>query len=206
MSASASQVPLAPEEALDRLATILREEGTVISEHIVGPDAPPVLGELCAMGPRAAATPGEYALVMESVLEGYLLHYGASRILAGHDSDLALLAGDYLYAQGIERLAGLGDTPAVHELADLISLVAEARAEGREDLTGPLWLAATIAVGCGSSAAHEAGKSAARGLEGGAGEALLAAARGAAGAFGLADSFDHASDSIDFRVPEVPEP
>ena len=31
----------------------------------------------------------------------------------GHDDDLALLAGDYLYALGIERLAQLGDTDAV---------------------------------------------------------------------------------------------
>ena len=30
-------------------------------------------------------------------------------LLAGHDADLALLAGDYLYALGIERLAALGD-------------------------------------------------------------------------------------------------
>ena len=30
--------------------------------------------------------------------------------MAGHDADLALLAGDYLYALGIERLAASGDT------------------------------------------------------------------------------------------------
>jgi hypothetical protein len=34
-------------------------------------------------------------------------------MLAGHDRDLALLAGDYLYALGIERLAALGDTEAI---------------------------------------------------------------------------------------------
>ena len=44
--------------------------------------------------------------MVEAVREGYLLHYGEPRLLAGHDADLALLAGDYLYALGIERLAG----------------------------------------------------------------------------------------------------
>ena len=51
--------------------------------------------------------------MVEAVREGYLLHYGEPRLLAGHDADLALLAGDYLYALGIERLAALGDPEAV---------------------------------------------------------------------------------------------
>ena len=38
--------------------------------------------------------------MVEAVREGYLLHYGEPRVLAGHDSDLAVLAGDYLYALG----------------------------------------------------------------------------------------------------------
>ena len=48
--------------------------------------------------------------MVEAVREGYLLHYGEPRLLAGHDADLALLAGDYLYALGLDRLAALGDT------------------------------------------------------------------------------------------------
>ena len=47
--------------------------------------------------------------MVEAVREGYLLHYGEPRLLAGHDADLALLAGDYLYALGLDRLAALGD-------------------------------------------------------------------------------------------------
>ena len=35
--------------------------------------------------------------------------------MVGADPDLRLLAGDYLYALGLERLAGLGDLPAVRE-------------------------------------------------------------------------------------------
>ena len=46
------------------------------------------------------------------------------------DPDLALLAGDRLYALGLARLAELGDLEAVAELADVISLAAQAQAEG----------------------------------------------------------------------------
>ena len=42
--------------------------------------------------------------MVEAVREGYLLHYGEPRLLVGADADLALLAGDYLYALGLERL------------------------------------------------------------------------------------------------------
>ena len=45
--------------------------------------------------------------------------------MVGADADLALLAGDYLYALGLERLAALGDLEAVRELSDLISLSAQ---------------------------------------------------------------------------------
>ena len=59
------------------LAAQLREEETPISPHVVDPAAPAELGELAAAGPRAAAAPAEYALVVEAVREGYLLHYGS---------------------------------------------------------------------------------------------------------------------------------
>jgi hypothetical protein len=108
--------------ALEQLAQQLREEDTPISPHVIDPG-----------GKQAFAPPGEYAFVIEAVREGYLLHYGEPRILAGHDPDLALLAGDYLYALGIERLAALGDTKAVHELSDLISTCARLHTEGRAD-------------------------------------------------------------------------
>ena len=129
-------------EALRELAAQLREEGTPISPHVVEPGAEPEFGLIAAAGPRAAQAPGEYALVVESVREGYLLHYGKPRLLAGHDPDLALLAGDYLYALGLERLARLGDAAAVAVLADLISRSAQLQAEGRGEAVEPLWVAA----------------------------------------------------------------
>jgi hypothetical protein len=131
-----------PADALRSLAAQLREEDTPISPHVVDPPAAPALGALAAAGPRAAAAPGEYALVVEAVHEGYLLHYGEPRLLAGHDSDLALLAGDYLYALGLDRLAALGDERAVSLLSDLISRCAQLQAEGDPDTIPGLWEAA----------------------------------------------------------------
>ena len=138
-----------PADALRVLAAQLREERTPISPHVVEPSEEPGFGLIAAAGPRAAQAPGEYALVVESVREGYLLHYGEPRLLAGHDPDLALLAGDYLYALGIERLAALGDAEAVRELADLISRCAQLHAESREDEVPEIWRASAVAVGGG---------------------------------------------------------
>src|SRR6185312_12688378 len=75
-------------EALRLLAAQLRDEGTPISPHVVEAAARPRLGLLAAAGPRAERAPGEYAFVVEAVREGYLLHYGEPRLLAGHDPDL----------------------------------------------------------------------------------------------------------------------
>ena len=129
----------APGDALLALAEQLRAEDTPISPHVVDPAEPPELGELAASGPGAAAAPGEHALVIEAVREGYLLHYGQPRLLAGHDADLALLAGDYLYALGLDRLAALGDTHAVTILSDLISECARLHAEDRPESIPALW-------------------------------------------------------------------
>jgi len=114
--------------ALQQLAVQLSEEDTPISPHVIDPDEP-----------AAFAPPGKYAFVIEAVREGYLLHYCEPRLLAGHDADLALLAGDYLYALGIERLAALGETEAVHRLADLISACAQLHTEDRADEVTAAW-------------------------------------------------------------------
>lgn len=136
-----------PADALIVLAAQLRAEATPISPHVVDPAEPPVFGLAVAAGPNAAAAPAEYALVVEAVREGYLLHYGAPRLLAGHDPDLALLAGDYLYALGIERLAALGNAEAVRVLADLIGGCARFHTDGREAEVSALWRDSVSAIG-----------------------------------------------------------
>ena len=65
------------------------------------------------------------------------------------DPDLALLAGDRLYALGLARLAELGDLDAVAELADVISLAAQAHAEGDAERAAAVWAAGAAAVGHG---------------------------------------------------------
>ena len=125
--------------ALRRLAAQLREEDTPISPHVVDPPSAPALGARAAAGPRTASNPEEYALVVEAVHEGYLLHYGESRLLSGHDSDLGLLAGDYLYALGLDRLAALGDARAVEILSDLITRCARLHTDGDPGEIPDLW-------------------------------------------------------------------
>ncbi len=133
-------------DPLRLLADRLREEGTPISDGVTPRSEPGAFAPLVASGRRGAKAPAEYGLVVESVREGYLLHYGESRLLVDADPDLALLAGDYLYALGIERLAALGDVEAVAVLADLISGCARLHAEGREREAPELWDEAVATV------------------------------------------------------------
>jgi hypothetical protein len=90
----------------------------------------------------------EHALALETIYEGYLLHYGRSRLFAPTDPDVALLLGDMLYAQGLVRIAALGDVAAVADLAELISLCAQARADGTEG-DGAAWAATAALLGAG---------------------------------------------------------
>jgi hypothetical protein len=142
--------------------------------------------------------------VVEAVREGYLLHYGEPRVVVGADGDLALLAGDYLYARGLERLAALGDVAAVRELADLISLCAQAHAELGGGGAAELWLATVVAVACGAEPAHGEAKAALREASPEAGEALWSWASDAARRGGLGGALRRAADSIGFAPSGSP--
>lgn len=198
-----------PANALKTLAEQLRGEGTLLSSHVVDPEVPPALGELAAAGSAAADDPAAYALVVEAVREGYLLHYYRARVIAGADADLRLLAGDYLYALGLERLAGLGDLAAVRQLSDLISLGAQLHADGPGDdarsLGNALWMASVIAVATGGNDGLEEAKFALRAGNPGARAALDAAAAEAAASEGLSESLAGAAHSIDFPPSKQPD-
>ena len=105
------------------------------------------------------------AFVLDAVYEAYLLHYGESRAFLGMDADLRLLAGDALYAQGLARLAELGDLEAISELADLISLCAWAQSAGRPEVADALWDASArrLLSGTGPGARAEVAGDLARG-------------------------------------------
>jgi hypothetical protein len=92
-----------------------------------------------------------FALGLETIYEGYLVHYGRPRLFAPGDDDTALLLGDYLYAHGLVRVAEEDDVRAVAELAELISLVSHMRAENDGD-DGTAWAAAAGRLGGGSHA------------------------------------------------------
>jgi hypothetical protein len=89
---------------------------------------------------------GRFALGLETIYEGYLVHYGRARLFAPADGDVALLLGDYLYAHGLVRIAELGDVDAVADLAELISLCAQLQAEGA-DGDGLVWAATSAGLG-----------------------------------------------------------
>jgi hypothetical protein len=92
--------------------------------------------------------PAGQALGLETVYEGYLVHFGRPRLFGPADEDVALLLGDYLYAHGLVRVAESGDVDAVADLAELISLCAQARAEGRNG-DGAAWAATAALLGRG---------------------------------------------------------
>jgi hypothetical protein len=200
-----------PADALRDLAALLRADESVVSPRVDDPELAPVLGALAAAGPRTAAEAGTYALVAESVREGYLLHYApeAARVVRDGDPDLALLAGDYLYALGLERLAGLGDLEAVRELSDLISLAAQVHdgsraAERAEREAAALWLACVCAIAGGSDPAHGAAKNALRAEDERAATALWAAASATADAGGFGEALSVAAAGLDLRLDHLP--
>ena len=127
--------------ALADLAAELRAEGGLIAAAVADPDGPDTTG-------------GERALVVEAIREGYLQHYGDGRVIRTGDRDLALLAGDRLYALGLARLAERGDLEAVRVLADLISDCAQAHAEGAPERADAAWETATTALRSGHEPEH----------------------------------------------------
>ena len=161
---------------LAALAAALREDGGLMAAALADADGIPAeLGASAAAGPRAAGREDDYALLVEAIVEGYLQHYGTGRVVRPEDPDLALLAGDRLYALGLARLAELGDLAAVAELADVISLAAQAHAEGDPDRAGAIWQAGAAAVGHGTAPELAAAKAAARAGQPDAAAALRAA-------------------------------
>jgi hypothetical protein len=153
-------------DTLDRLVELLRDEGGLMAS-LAGRDGRPdgradaassAPARVAAEGPRAEGRAAEYELLVEAIYEGYLLHYGSPRVVQAPEADLQLLAGDQLYAIGLARLVALGDTAAVAELADTITLSALAQGAGNPELADAVWAAGARAVGWGSSEAHRRAK------------------------------------------------
>jgi hypothetical protein len=183
--------PRTAREGAHALREALAEQGGTVAEVLEAPAARsdrldrldrldhldrPGPAQVAATGPRAFGNEREYELLLEMILEGYRLHYDEPLVVRTPDADLALLLGDQLYALGLSRLAALGDLDAVAELADVISLVAQAHAASDRELANAVWEAGAISVGWGSSDAHAEAKASARVHDAGAAAALRAAA------------------------------
>jgi hypothetical protein len=125
---------------LEALAAELRQRGGLLADTVTDPTQDGALGALAGEG---------YAELVEAIYEGYLQHYGEGRVVRADDPDLALLAGDRLYALGLARLAELGDLEAVAVLAGVISRAAQAHAEGDPEAARAAWRAGAAAVGRG---------------------------------------------------------
>jgi hypothetical protein len=140
-TSTARSRPLASSSTLDQWETLAAEaaaESPLWQEALrAQPDREPVFSPLA---------PERFALGLETIYEGYLLHYGRPRLFAPTDDDAALLLGDYLYAHGLVRVAALGQVEAVAALAELISTCAHLRAEGRAG-DGEAWVGAARRLG-----------------------------------------------------------
>ena len=169
-------------DPIDRLRAAVRESGSPLADVMSAAPADPATGAgadpaaLAAAGPRVAAHREDVELAVTAVLEGCLLHYGQARALQIDDPDLALLAGDRLYALGLARLAAIGDLTAIAELADIIALSAQAHTAGDGELALAAWQAGASSIAWGADDATAAAKELARAGDPSAAEALRAAA------------------------------
>lgn len=141
-------------DALRDLTDRIREEGDPLVPRFDGAAGEPLFGPLVVAGPANDRDPARYALVVESIREGYLCHYETSRLLEEPDPDLALLAGDLFYAIGLSELAVVGDLESTEILSDLIRVAADLRAADEHDRAERLWLVQVMAMACGKMRDH----------------------------------------------------
>jgi hypothetical protein len=181
---------------LVEVAGLIARQGGLMASALTEREVPAApLGDLVLAGRLGSEQPVR-AVVLEAVREGYLCHYGVTRLIEPEDADLALLAGDLLFALGLRELASLGDSEPVELLADLITGSAEMEASGAGPDTGPLWLARAVELGTGLDLAEPALFPAVVSGESGAGDRLTGLAGEAAREAGIGSAFDEAREAI----------
>ena len=134
-----------PNSTADLWSTIALEaerESSLWGDALRAPEARETEAVFSSLGEE------RYAIGLETIYEGYLLHYGRPRLFAPADKDTALLLGDYLYAHGVVRIEAVGTVDAVADLAELIALCSQLRAD-RTPGDGAAWAASAAWLGSG---------------------------------------------------------
>ena len=120
----------------------------LLANSLVHPD------EVADEGPTALLheeSPDGLQVGVEAIREGHLLHWGEGRLVKTEDSDLALLAGDRLYALGLERVAATGNEASIRALSRLIKESAAAMAAKSEVASEDVWTATCAKIGAPES-------------------------------------------------------
>lgn len=109
-----------------------------------GPGFSDLFSAACA---RPVAGAGHYRFALEYIFEGYLLHYGGGRLLRPDGTEFDLLAGDYMFARGLDRIALLEDVASVRAFANLVSLCSFVHSEQLgPDIALKAWTATAICL------------------------------------------------------------
>jgi hypothetical protein len=131
----------APPVALSPLATVTQRLVDVSPAWAAASVAP-------TAAPDAPPLPGidrDRTIGVEAIREGWLLHRGAARVAAAAAPDLALLIGDWCYAEGLCSIADHGSLDDVAALAALVADLSTRVAEPADALE-PRWSETTQAM------------------------------------------------------------
>ncbi|MFA4928705.1 MAG: hypothetical protein WC558_09315 [Patulibacter sp.] len=120
-------------DPLEALAAQLRADGGLLESAAADPadGADRTRSAAVAALPRHAVVGSALEIAIEATREAELLHHAPelARVFRTDDRDLALLAGDRLYALGLARLAEGGWIDEVAILSDVVALVARLHAD-----------------------------------------------------------------------------
>ncbi|MHB1382495.1 MAG: hypothetical protein ACYCXJ_09775 [Thermoleophilia bacterium] len=134
----------AAEQMLQSIRENVTSEDPLFAAHAAARPAGgygPGFSDLFLLAAAPESTGGkDHLLALEYTWEGYLLHYGNSRLLKELPDGLALLAGDYMYARGLDHLTSLGDLDGIRLLSELISFCSLVHCEGLDpELAAAAW-------------------------------------------------------------------
>jgi hypothetical protein len=127
-----------------KIHAALADDDPLLAETLISPEEVPTGGPTDELQDDIDS---RLRLGVEAIREGHLLHWGEGRLVRTIDPDLALLAGDRLYALGLESVAATCDRSAIASLSNLIKASAEAMATASADVSEAEWSASCKRIG-----------------------------------------------------------